>query len=284
MVDIARDPRWGRIAEGAGEDPYLGSAFARAYVHGYQGDDLSDPTSILACAKHFVGYGGAEGGREYNTSEISERTLRDVYLPPFHAAVDAGVGSIMSAFDSLDGVPASANAFTLTQVLRDEWKFKGFVDSDWTAVREVILHGIALDEPTAARKSTTRWGRQRDMESNVYLPHLPGLVRSGVVPMARLDEAVRRILRIKFQMGLFERPYSRDPAGMGPGGEGKARDLARKAAEESFVLLANRNSGAEPLLPLRVKSGMGIALIGPLADSQLDMMGSGGRLRPPRTR
>jgi beta-glucosidase len=275
MVDIARDPRWGRIAEGAGEDPYLGSAFARAYVRGYQGESLDDPTSILACAKHFVGYGAAEGGREYNTSEISERTLRDVYLPPFHAAVDAGVGTIMSAFDSLDGVPASANAFTLTRVLRDEWNFKGFVDSDWTAIREVILHGIALDEPSAARKSFLA-GVDMDMESNIFLPHLPGLVRSGAVPEARLDEAVRRILRIKFQMGLFEKPYTRDTAGLGPGGEGRARDLARRAAEESFVLLANRKSGAGPLLPLQAKPGMGIALIGPLADSALDMMGSWG--------
>jgi beta-glucosidase len=148
MVDIARDPRWGRISEGAGEDPYLGSAFARAYVRGYQGTRLDDPASILACAKHFVGYGAAEGGREYNTTEISERTLRDVYLPPFHAAVDEGVGTLMSAFNSLDGVPSSANAFTLTRVLRDEWKFKGFVVSDWTSIREIMLHGIADDEWT----------------------------------------------------------------------------------------------------------------------------------------
>ena len=134
MVDMARDPRWGRIAEGAGEDPYLGSAFARAYVRGYQGERLDDPTSVVACAKHFVGYGAAEGGRDYNTTEISERTLRDVYLPPFHAAVDAGAGTVMSAFNAIDGVPASANPFTLTQVLRREWGFLGFVDSDWTAV------------------------------------------------------------------------------------------------------------------------------------------------------
>ena len=146
MVDIARDPRWGRIAEGAGEDPYLGSDFARAYVRGYQGSRLDDPASILACAKHFVGYGAAEGGRDYNTTEISERTLRSVYLPPFHAAVDEGAGTIMSAFNAVNGVPSSANAFTLTQVLRREWQFQGFVDSDWTALRELMLHGIADDE------------------------------------------------------------------------------------------------------------------------------------------
>ncbi len=172
MVDIARDARWGRITEGAGEDPYLGSAFARAYVRGYQGARLDDPASILACAKHFVGYGAAEGGREYNTTEISERTLRDVYLPPFHAAVDEGAGTLMSAFNAINGVPASANPFTLTQVLRNEWGFRGFVVSDWTAIREIMLHGIADDEATAARKSFMA-GVDMDMQSSLYLPELP---------------------------------------------------------------------------------------------------------------
>jgi beta-glucosidase len=178
MVDVARDPRWGRISEGAGEDPFLGSVLARAYVRGYQGRELDDPSSILACAKHYVGYGAAEGGRDYNTTEISERTLREVYLPPFHAAVTEGAGTIMSAFNSIDGVPASANAFTLTQVLRHEWGFQGFVDSDWTAVRELMLHGIADDEETAARKSFVA-GVDMDMQSGLFLRHLPGLVRSA---------------------------------------------------------------------------------------------------------
>jgi beta-glucosidase len=273
MVDIARDPRWGRIAEGAGEDPYLGSAFARAYVRGYQGARLDDPTSIVACAKHFVGYGAAEGGREYNTTEISERTLRGVYLPPFHAAVDEGAGTLMSAFNSLDGVPASANAFTLTRILRDEWKFRGFVVSDWTSIREIMLHGIADDERTAARKAFMA-GVDMDMQSDLYLPYLPGLVRSGAVPMARLDEAVRRILRVKFALGLFERPYV-DVSGPGnPALPLQRLSIARRAAEESFVLLENRKVNGTPLLPLASAHGRRIALIGPLADSALDMLGS----------
>ncbi|MGD1029789.1 MAG: glycoside hydrolase family 3 N-terminal domain-containing protein, partial [Opitutaceae bacterium] len=271
MVDIARDPRWGRIAEGAGEDPYLGSAIARAYVRGYQGTRLDDPTSILACAKHFVGYGAAEGGRDYNTTEISERTLRQVYLPPFHAAVDEGAGTIMSAFNSLDEVPASANAFTLTRVLRGEWKFEGFVDSDWAAVKEIMVHGIANDARTAARKGILA-GVDMDMVDNLYAGELPGLVRSGAVPMQRLDEAVRRVLRIKFALGLFERPYVAEPAA--PADIEGGRALALRAAEESFVLLENRLSNGSPLLPLSNSAGRKIALIGPLADSAGEMKGS----------
>ncbi len=273
MVDIARDPRWGRIAEGAGEDPYLGSALAVAYVRGYQGARLADPTSILACAKHFVGYGAAEGGREYNTTEISERTLRDVYLPPFRAAVDAGVGTVMSAFNSLNGMPASANAFTLTQILRKEWKFQGFVDSDWTAVREIMLHGIADDEATAARKSFLA-GVDMDMQSNIFLHHLGGLVQSRQVPVGRLDQAVLAILRIKLALGLFEHPYVAETAAADPGASATGVALARRAAEASFVLLENRRVGAAPLLPLSAGSTKKLALIGPLADSALDMLGS----------
>lgn len=272
MVDIARDPRWGRIAEGAGEDPYLGSAFARAYVRGYQGAHLDDPESILACAKHFVGYGAAEGGREYNTTDMSERTLRDVYLPPFHAAVDQGAGTIMSAFNSLNGVPSSANTFTLTQVLRNEWGFKGFVVSDWTSLREIVLHGIADDERTAARKGLMA-GLDMDMQSNLYLPYLPGLVRSGEVPMARLDEAVRRILRVKIALGLFDRPYVDADANKDRSID-KRDVLALQAAEESFVLLENHRVNGAPLLPLAGVRGSRIALIGPLANSALDMLGS----------
>jgi beta-glucosidase len=272
MVDIARDPRWGRIAEGAGEDPYLGSAFARAYVRGYQGAHLDDPESILACAKHFVGYGAAEGGREYNTTEISERTLRGVYLPPFHAAVEQGAGTIMSAFNSINGVPASANAFTLTQVLRNEWGFAGFVVSDWTSIREIMLHGIADDERTAARKGFMA-GVDMDMQSNLYLPYLAGLVRSGDVPVARLDEAVRRILRVKIALGLFDRPYV-DAAATRDHSIDKRDVLALQAAEESFVLLENNKVNGAPLLPLAGVWGRRIALIGPLANSSLDMLGS----------
>jgi len=273
MVDIARDPRWGRIAEGAGEDPYLGAAFARAYVRGYQGARLDDPSSIIACAKHYVGYGAAEGGRDYNTTEISERTLRGVYLPPFHAAVDAGAGTLMSAFNSLDGVPSSANAFTLTQVLKHEWGFRGFVVSDWTSIREIMLHGIANDEATAARKSFLA-GVDMDMQSNLYLPFLPDLVRSGLVPMDRLDDAVRRVLRLKVSLGLFERPYVEVPADSNPADLPESRALALRAAEESFVLLENRRVGRAPLLPLSPARGLKLALIGPMADGAEDMLGS----------
>lgn len=273
MVDIARDPRWGRIAEGAGEDPYLGGVVARAYVRGYQGARLDDPAAVLACAKHFVGYGAAEGGRDYNTTEISERTLRDVYLPPFHAAVDEGAGTIMSAFNSLDGVPSSANPFTLTTVLRGEWGFQGFVDSDWTAVREVMLHGIADTEQAAATKSFNA-GVDMDMQSNIFLPHLPGLVRSGAVPMSRIDDAVRRILRIKFDLGLFDRPYVQVPPDANPTRTPESRALAARAAQASFVLLENRPVRGAPLLPLAPSAGQKVAVIGPLADSAEDMLGS----------
>lgn len=273
MVDIARDPRWGRIAEGAGEDPFLGAVVARAYVRGYQGARLDDPASILACAKHFVGYGAAEGGREYNTTEISERTLRGVYLPPFHAAVDEGARTLMSAFSALDGVPSSANAFTLTRVLRNEWGFHGFVVSDWTSIREVMLHGIANDEATAGQKSFLA-GVDMDMQSSIYLPQLPALVRSGRVPMGRLDDAVRRVLRAKFDLGLFERPYVAAITGLNPAAAPEGRALARRAAEESFVLLENREVSGAPLLPLAPVPGRKLALIGPLADSAADMLGS----------
>ena len=272
MVDIARDPRWGRIAEGAGEDPYLGSAFARAYVRGYQGERLDDPTSVVACAKHFVGYGAAEGGRDYNTTEISERTLRDVYLPPFHAAVGEGAGTVMSAFNALDGVPASANPFTLTQVLRREWGFQGFVDSDWTAVRELMLHGIADDERTAALKSF-RAGVDMDMQTGIFLRNVPDLVRSGRVPMGRLDDAARAVLRVKFALGLFDRPYVDEAPAPRPEAAARGEALALRAAQESFVLLENRAVGGKPLLPLEASRGRRIALIGPLADSAEDMLG-----------
>src|SRR6266571_1536570 len=188
MVDIARDARWGRMAEGAGEDPFLGSAMAAAYVRGYQGQRLDAPDSIAACAKHYVGYGAAEGGRDYNTTEISEHTLRQVYLPPFHAAVNAGVASLMSAFNSLNGTPSSANPFTLKQVLRKEWSFGGLVVSDWNSVGELIPQGVAADGATAARKAFTA-GVDMDMVSSLYHDHLQQIVSSG--RQADLDEAVR---------------------------------------------------------------------------------------------
>jgi beta-glucosidase len=277
MVDIARDARWGRIAESAGEDPYLGSVLARAYIRGYQGRRLDDPTSILACAKHFVGYGAAEAGRDYNTTEISERSLRQVYLEPFRASVGAGVATVMSAFNALDGVPASANPFTLRDILRGEWGFAGFVVSDWGAVGETIPHGIATSGAAATRKSFLA-GVDMDMESGLYVSELPGLVRSGAVSRQALDESVRRILRVKAELGLFENPYAPANGGAAARPSAESRQLARRAAEESFVLLKNAapSSASEhqaPILPLVSKRGRTIALVGPLADSAGDMLG-----------
>src|SRR5262249_29479174 len=198
-VDIARDARWGRMAEGSGEDPFLGAAIARAYVRGYQNSQLDAADSIAACPKHFVGYGAAEAGRDYNSVELSEHTLRQFYLPAFRAAVDEGALTLMSAFNSLNGVPASANAFTLKQILREEWGFQGIVDSDWTSVGELVAHGIANDGRTAARKAFLA-GVDMDMASSLYHENLVKLVRSGEVPEAAVDQAVRRVLRVKFAL------------------------------------------------------------------------------------
>ena len=280
MVDIARDARWGRMTEGSGEDPYLGSMIARAYVRGYQGARLDAPDSIAACAKHFVGYGAAEGGRDYNSVEISEHTLRQFYLPPFHAAVEEGAATIMSAFNSLNGVPASANPFTLTQVLRREWGFQGIVDSDYTSLAELINHGIANDGATATRKAFLA-GVDMDMVSSLYHDHMVQLVHSGEVPEAAVDEAVHRILRVKFALGLFEHPYTDESKEAGAMLQKESVQLARNAAEESFVLLKNATVGAGPLLPLSGNAKT-IALIGPLANDKGNMLGSWGGLGRPQ--
>lgn len=270
MVDIARDARWGRISEGSGEDPYLGSVIARAYVRGYQGK-LGSPDSIAACAKHYVGYGAAEGGRDYNTTDISEHTLRQVYLPPFHAAAQEGALTFMSAFNPLNGVPASANPFTLRQVLRREWGFKGTVVSDWTSIAELIPHGIATDPASAARKAFLA-GVDMDMESNLYETQLAQLVKSGAVPMSVVDESVKNVLRVKFALGLFDNPYTDDKRkNTGPISPAY-RDLARTVAEESFVLLKNEPVNGQATLPLQRVAN--IALIGPLADDAGNMLGS----------
>jgi beta-glucosidase len=271
MVDIARDPRWGRIVEGAGEDPYLGSLMARAYVRGYQGKSLSDKESVAACVKHFVGYGAVEGGRDYNTAEISEHTLREIYLPPFYAAIREGSASLMSSFNTLNGLPATANPFTLTQILRNEWRFPGLVVSDWTSVGELVAHGIARDKGVAAQKAMNA-GVDMDMVSDSYHQHLAELVKNGKVSEARLDAAVRDVLRVKFALGLFDNPYtdeSREVQGALPKGSVEA---ARRAAERSFVLLKNSATGSRPILPLTGESRT-IALIGPFADSSQNMLG-----------
>ncbi|MGH9529024.1 MAG: glycoside hydrolase family 3 N-terminal domain-containing protein, partial [Terriglobales bacterium] len=272
MVDIARDPRWGRIVEGAGEDPYLGSMVAAARVRGFQGSNLADPQSVIACAKHFVAYGAVEGGREYNTVDISEELLREVYLPPFHAAIEAGTGTIMAGFEDLNGVPATANHHTLTVILRGEWGFNGFVVSDYTSVHELIAHGIARDSSEAVRKAISA-GVDMDMAGGDFGTQLPALVKSGAVPMSVLDEAVRRVLRIKFQAGLFDNPYT-DPRRAHDDILSPANlEVERKLAQESIVLLKNQNN----LLPLDPnmlgQSNKTIAIIGQLADSKADQLG-----------
>jgi beta-glucosidase len=267
MIDIARDPRWGRIVEGAGEDPYLGSAVAVARVKGFQGTDMADPDSVIACAKHFVAYGAVEGGRDYNTADMSERTLREIYLPPFHAAIDAGVGTIMSAFESLNGVPASANHHTLTDILRDEWHFQGLADSDYNAVDQLIPHGIAGDQAQAVEKAINA-GVDMDMADGDYIKQLPALVQSGKVPMSVLDEAVRRVLRSKFRSGLFDHPYTDQKRAETDILSPENLEVARKMGQESLVLLKNENN----VLPLS-KNVKTLAVIGPLADDKADQLG-----------
>jgi beta-glucosidase len=269
MVDIARDPRWGRIAEGAGEDPFVGRQMAAARVRGFQGPSFNDRTSLLACAKHYAAYGGAEGGRDYNTVDVSERTLRDVYLPPFKAAVDAGAGTLMAAFNEIGGVPSSANPYLLHQVLRREWGFQGFVVSDWTSVNELVLHG-AVSDRTEAGIAALRSGVDMDMESKIYADELVAAGQSGALSVAVVDEAVRRVLRVKFAKGLFEDPYrgtsvSAERAAMVTPAH---RALARRVAQRSIVLLKNERG----TLPLRTDL-RSIAVIGPLAASTSDPLG-----------
>jgi len=267
MVDIARDPRWGRITEGAGEDPFLGAAFARARVRGFQGSDYSAPGRILACAKHWVAYGAAEGGRDYNTTDMSEHTLREIYFPPFKAAVDAGVGTFMSSFNDLNGVPTSANPFTLTKVLRGEWKFDGFVVSDYTAVKELINHGIAATDKDAAEAAINA-GVDMEMVSRLFNQQGPELLKEGKLSQATIDEAVRRILRIKFRLGLFEHPYTDEAAESGSLLTAANRAAAREIAGQSMVLLKNDHE----LLPLS-KTISSIAVVGPLADDRRAPLG-----------
>jgi beta-glucosidase len=268
MVDVARDARWGRIAEGAGEDPFLGAALARARVLGFQGRDYSAPDRVVACAKHWVAYGAAEGGRDYNTTEVSERTLRSIYFPPFKAAVDAGVGTFMSAFNDLNGVPASANPWTLGQVLRREWRFGGLVVSDYNSVLELVNHGIAGDPGGAARAALPA-GVDMEMVSRSYATQGPDLVRRGAIPIAAVDEAVRRVLRVKFRAGLFDRPFA-DPARERETiMKAEYRTAAREMAARSMVLLKNDRQ----TLPLSTEVKR-LAVIGTLADDRDSTIGN----------
>src|SRR5579871_2246955 len=270
MVDIARDPRWGRIIESNGEDPYLSSAMARAWVRGYQQGDLSKPDSVAVSVKHFAAYGAAIAGRDYNATDMSQITLRQVYLEPYRAAVAEGAATVMSSFNSINGIPASANPFTLTQILRREWGFDGFVVSDWGSVAELVNHSIG-DGPTVARKALEA-GVDMDMEGNLYGTTIADQVRSGKIPESVIDEAVRRILRVKFALGLFDHPYVEAAPAYEPSPEKRA--LTRKVADETLVLLKNDPvEGLGALLPLTSKAKK-IALIGPMADNQRDIIGA----------
>jgi beta-glucosidase len=265
MLDITRDPRWGRVAETLGEDPYLTSQLGAAMIRGFQGKSLGEAGRLAACAKHFAGYGAAEGGRDYNSTFIPENQLREVYLPPFHAAVTAGVATFMTAFNALNGVPASGNRFLLDHILRKEWKFTGAVVSDYESVLEMVKHGFAADAGEAALKAVTA-GVDMEMVSTTYFEHLRRLVEQRRISMAAIDAAVRRILRLKHQLGLFDDPI-RPVAAVEISTE--ARAIAKEVAIESFVLLKNDN-GVLPLAPAVNR----IAVIGPLADSAVDQMGS----------
>ena len=266
MMDIARDPRWGRIAESFGEDTYMAGALATAVVRGYQGEDLSDPTSMAACAKHFVGYGDAEGGRDYNTTFIPPRTLRDVYLPPFKACVDEGCASIMTSFNDNDGLPSTGNRWLLTELLREQWGFEGVVVSDWGSVAGLIPHGVSPDKRDAAKQCIIA-GCDMDMSSKSYLLHMKDLIEKGEVDMAVLDEAVRRVLRLKVQLGLFDHPYARKAAQSDIYSE-PVLETACKLAEESIVLLKNEGS-----LPFG-ESVRKVLIVGPMADAPYDQMGT----------
>lgn len=270
MVDIARDPRWGRISEGAGEDVFLGMKIAEARVRGFQGEDLSATDTVLATAKHYAAYGAAQAGRDYHTVDMSERELRDTYLPPFKAAIDAGAATIMTAFNELNGVPATGNEFLLTDILRGEWGFEGFVVTDYTSINELVPHGYARDEAHAGELAINA-GVDMDLQGAVFMNHLEKSVAGGRVSEARIDDAVREILEMKYRLGLFEDPFRYSDPERQAATVYKAEhlDAARDVARKSMVLLKNEGS----LLPLKT-SVESIALVGPLGDSKEDMIGS----------
>jgi len=270
MVDVARDQRWGRVAEGSGEDPYLGIQLAKARVRGFQGGDLRDPTRVAACAKHFAAYGAVSGGQDYNFTEISPATLHEVHLAPFKAAVDAGVATLMSAFNDIDGVPASGNHWLMTDLLRGEWRFRGMVVGDYTADEELIAHGYAKDGRDAAKKAFMA-GMDMAMQSNLFNLWLPDLVEKGEVPLARLDEGVRRVLHLKDAIGLFDNPYrsvSRKAERTSVSTPAMLK-LSREAGARSIVLLKNDGD----LLPLKKNPGR-IAVIGPFAEDRKNVVGT----------
>ena len=270
MIDVTRDPRWGRIAEGSGEDPFLTSMVARAKVRGYQGKDFYDVHTMLACAKHFAAYGAPQGGRDYHTVDMSEIELRNTYLPPFKAAINEGVATFMTAFNELFGVPATGSKYLLTDVLRGEWKFKGFVVTDYTSIKEMIPHGFAKDEKHAGELAINA-GVDLDMQSGIFNNHLKNSIDEGKVSIKTIDNAVRRILNLKYELGLFEDPYRYSNIERQHENilTSEHLEFARDFARRSIVLLKNENN----TLPLS-KDIKSIAVIGPLADSQKDMIGS----------
>ncbi len=270
MVDITRDARWGRVMEGAGEDPYLGSKIAIARVKGFQGEDLHSEYSILACAKHFAGYAFAESGRDYNTVDVSETTLQNIIFPPFKASVSAGVKTFMNSFNELNGIPATGNTYLQRKILKGDWQFKGFVVSDWGSINEMIAHGFAKDSKNAAELAMNA-GSDMDMESNAYVEHLSNLVKENKVKEATIDEAVKRILKVKFELGLFDNPYkycdeSREIKNIG---NKEIQEQVLDIALKSIVLLKNENE----ILPLP-KSGLKIGVIGALATDKTSPLGS----------
>lgn len=268
MLDIGRDPRWGRVAEGYGEDPYLTSVMGAAAVRGYQGEQLGAHGSIAACAKHFAGYGASESGKDYNTTNIPENELRNVHLPPFQAAVDAGCATVMTSFSDLDGIPATANEFLLREVLRDEWNFDGTVVSDWESIRQLAVHGLTEGDRESAL-AAARAGVDIEMASTTYAEHLAALVNDGQLPVETVDAMVANILTLKFRMGLFER-YTTDAAAFPAIGAPAHLAAARAAATESVVLLKN----AHGMLPLQAERLQRLAVIGPLADEPHEQLGT----------
>ena len=268
MIDITWDPRWGRIAEGSGEDPYLASTLAYAMVQGLQGDSLTDPSSLAACAKHYAGYGFSEAGRDYNTTYITEPVMRNVVLKPFKAAKDAGALTFMSGFNELNGIPVSANEFILKQILRDEWGFDGLVISDWASIPQIVDQGYAFDEKDAAAKAIVA-GLDMEMATTSYFENIKALLDEKKITMAQIDNAVKNILRVKYKMGLFENPYV-DPEAEKQILDPSFLEHARKVARQSTVMLKNDN-GTLPLSEGGIKS---VAVIGPLADAPRDQMGT----------
>lgn len=268
MIDVARDARWGRVAEGYGEDPYTNAVFGVATVQGYQGKNLSDPYSIAACLKHYVGYGESEGGRDYHYSDISMQSLWETYLPPYEACVKAGAATLMSSFNDISGVPGSANHYTLTEILKDRWKHDGFVVSDWDAIQQLIAQGVAADRKEAGYKAFMA-GVEMDMTDNIYFQNLQQLIDEKKIPIAKIDDAVSRVLRIKFRLGLFDQPYTTviDESTRYLQPESKA--VAQKLAAESMVLLKN-NSATLPI-STSVKQ---IALIGPMVSNKANLLGA----------